>query len=70
MEGRRPRDVDVTVYMDPRCGAAALLDAVEAVEDATGLPGDVQLLNDAPPEFVLRALQDGVVLLERVPGWR
>ncbi len=68
LETSEPRDVDVAVYLDPRCSPTVLLDVIAAVEDSTGLPGDVQLLNDAPPGFVARVLEEGVVLLERLPG--
>jgi len=68
LETLEPRDIDVAVYLDPRCKPEKLLDVIGAVEESSGLPADVQFLNDAPPYFTLRVLRDGVVLVEKKPG--
>ncbi len=67
LETDKPRDIDLAVYLDPRCPPTHLLDLIGRVEDATGLPADIQLLNEAPPSFTLHALREGVVLVEKQP---
>ena len=68
LETFTPRDIDIAVYLDPRCNPTILLDVVGMVEDALGLPADIHALNDAPPYFTLNVLRGGIMLVERVPG--
>ncbi|MEM0455254.1 MAG: nucleotidyltransferase domain-containing protein [Nitrososphaerota archaeon] len=62
------RDLDIAVYV--RGGVDALDKKIElerALEEATGLPVDVSVLNEAPAWFVRRALSNCKVLVERYP---
>ncbi len=63
------RDIDIGVYLlhglESDFSYQALLEA--ELEEATGLPVDLRVLNDAPPRILASILRDCVVLVDR--GW-
>jgi len=66
------RDIDVAVYLGECADPDRKLLYVEALrerlEKSTGIGVDIQMLNEAPPAFVYRALKEGRVIVERVSG--
>lgn len=65
---RHASDLDVAVLLrgdPPRTLAELPLDLASELEQNTGLPVDLVVLNDAPADLVHRVLRDGVLLLDR-----
>lgn len=66
-------DVDLAILLE-RPAEGRLTDlrfALEAaIERETGIPAQVVVLNDAPPDLVHRVLRDGKLLLDRTPPER
>jgi predicted nucleotidyltransferase len=64
------RDIDVVILLALDVGD--VIDYVEGLreelEKATGLPVDVQVLNEAPPAFAYQVLSKGRILVEREAG--
>ncbi len=61
---RHDSDVDVGVWMDEPCGVDRLLELNDALQDRTGLPVEVVLLERATPPLV-RTATNGIALLTR-----
>jgi hypothetical protein len=66
-------DVDVALLFreppEPRLGNEAH-ELEGRIEEALGLPAQVVVANDAPPDLVHRVLRDGTLLVDRDPLFR
>ncbi|MCD6368552.1 MAG: nucleotidyltransferase domain-containing protein [Thermoproteales archaeon] len=63
------RDIDVALYI---CGEDDPLDYKfrldKVLSERLGYPVDVRILNNAPSWFILEVLENGKVLVDKVPG--
>ena len=63
------RDIDVALYI---CGEDDPLDYKfrldKVLSERLGYPIDVRILNNAPSWFILEVLENGKVLVDKVPG--
>lgn len=70
---RLDSDVDLALLFreppEPRLGNEAH-ELEGRIEDALGLPAQVVVANDAPPDLVHRVLRDGTLLVDRDPLFR
>ncbi len=70
---RPDSDVDLALLFreppEPRLGYEAH-ELEGRIEDALGLPAQVVIANDAPPDLVHRVLRDGTLLVDRDPLFR
>jgi predicted nucleotidyltransferase len=72
-ENRESSDVDVAILLrepPPRTLGHPAIRLAGELEDHLGLPVDVVVLNDAPPDLVHRILRDGRILIDRDPAAR
>ncbi|MEM1610744.1 MAG: nucleotidyltransferase domain-containing protein [Sulfolobales archaeon] len=62
------RDIDIALYIrgniDPLNYKLAL---EEELEKALKLPIDIKILNEAPPWFIKKVIEEGEILLEKTP---
>jgi predicted nucleotidyltransferase len=72
-EARDASDVDVAILFrdnPPHTLEHPSIRLAADLERRLGLPADVVVLNDAPPDLIHRVLRDGSLLVDRDPGAR
>ena len=71
IECRVFRDIDIAVYLSSIPLREDVLEEVrEALEKKLDIAIDIQVLNYAPPRFIVKALKNGFIIVEKVPGLR
>lgn len=69
IECRVFRDIDIALYLSSIPLREDVLEEVrEALEKKLNIAIDIQVLNYAPPRFILKALRKGLVIVEKIPG--
>lgn len=62
------RDIDIAIYARGGDPLELKFELDGELSGRLGLPVDVKVLNDAPPWFIASAIEEGVVLVDKVPG--
>ncbi len=71
IECRVFRDIDIALYLSCVPLREDVLEEVrEALEKKLDIAIDIQILNYAPPRFIVKALKNGLIIVEKVPGFR
>lgn len=69
LRDRPLRDIDIAVYVSEGVDSLDYKFKLDReLSEKLGYPIDVRVLNDAPPWFVLEVLENGKILIDRVPG--
>lgn len=65
------RDIDILLCLDIPLDDLDYIDELrENLEKIIKIGVDIQLINNTPPKFIIKALEHGLVLIERRPGIR
>ena len=71
IESRVFRDIDVAVYLSNIILREDVIEEVrDVLEKGLNIAIDIQVLNYAPPRFTVKALRNGLVIVEKIPGLR
>ncbi len=67
------RDIDILIYLDNSTDELKHIDEYidelrDNIEKKLKIGVDIQILNYAPPKFIIKALKKGIILFERKPG--
>jgi len=71
IESRVFRDIDVAIHFSNIIPGEDVIEEVrDVLEKKLGIAIDIQVLNYAPPRFAVKALKNGLVIVEKIPGLR
>lgn len=65
------RDIDIAVYFSSYPFKEDVIEELrDNLERELNIAIDIQILNYAPPRFIVKALKNGLILSEKIPGLR
>ncbi len=65
------RDIDIAVYFSSYLFREDVIEELrDNLERRLNIAIDIQILNYAPPGFIVKALKNGSILSEKIPGLR